>query len=311
MKSIVMVGSEALRAAGIETFRPRLDIDFIATEDRAIQVAERFIENGLFGRLVRVTPTRIGMAYIFQKKVLEFEIVETSPLGGKLALQIAEEGSPGEHPIYGLPIAYASPEFVYTLKMSHRYLKNSPAFLKTMNDIHTLRDRGRGQIVDEEFYRAREAATYDYGHPNLKVSKSDFFKPDVPYVYDHDTIHEAVAVMDRPAYTFYMADGAEVLTSKLKFFSLPRHVQLYGVLEESYVLALERSIIPHKTNPKGAFDVALSKVCTSITSGWFREFAWENYRDVRRLYNSDFVDKFEAALAAGRIKPFAGSTYGK
>jgi hypothetical protein len=34
------------------------------------------------------------------------------------------------------------------------------------------------------------------------------------------------------------------------------------------------------------------KVCTSITSGWFREFAWENYDNVLDLYNDKYVEIF-------------------
>ena len=118
-----------------------------------------------------------------------------------------------------------------------------------------------------------------------------------------------MAVDDVPAYTRYMIDGAQVLTSREKFDKLPRIQRLNGVLEESYVLALERSIIPHGNEPKAAFDMALSKVCTSITSGWFRDFAWENYDDVQALYNGDFVEKFESALAQGLILPYNNSNY--
>lgn len=99
------------------------------------------------------------------------------------------------------------------------------------------------------------------------------------------------------------------MTSRQKFESLPRRVRLNGVLEESYVLALERAIIPHDVDPEKAFLMALSKVCTSITSGWFREFAWENYHAVRRLYDPTFVDKFRHALSAGNVKNYQGKAY--
>ena len=38
--------------------------------------------------------------------------------------------------------------------------------------------------------------------------------------------------------------------------------------------------------------MALEKVCTSITSGKFREFSWENYLKVRNMYDSMTFDKF-------------------
>lgn len=307
--SLVVIGSEALRANKIACFRPTFDIDFIATPDMAETLVANAIDRGLFGRLKEIKETRVGQAFIFERRVLEFELTDRSPLHSERALEIGRDTAEKTFDFWGMQLPAATPEFVYTLKMSHRYLKNSPSFLKTMRDIRNLRAAGRDKIVDADFFKAREAATYDYGHPKLNVDKGAFFKDDVPYVYDHDTLHEAVAHLERPAYTFYMKDGAQVMTDKAKFFTLPLHVRLLGVLEESYVLALERSVIPHKSDPEKAFMMALSKVCTSITSGWFREYAWENYEAVRALYNGAYVDKFEAALAAGRIKPFSGTKY--
>jgi hypothetical protein len=51
------------------------------------------------------------------------------------------------------------------------------------------------------------------------------------------------------------------------------------------------------------------KVCTSITSGWFREYAWENYHRVLQMYSDDFVVQFKQGLAEGKVKPFKGSLY--
>jgi hypothetical protein len=88
------------------------------------------------------------------------------------------------------------------------------------------------------------------------------------------------------------------------FDNLPDIVKLYGVLEESYVLALERAVIPLNVSADRAFEIALEKVCTSITSGWFREFAWENYDEVKKLYHESYVNKFNIALVVGKIKGF-------
>ena len=123
------------------------------------------------------------------------------------------------------------------------------------------------------------------------------------YTYDHDAIHRAVAYLEQPAYTYYKDDQAEVFCSKDKFFALRPEKRLYGVAEEAYVLALERSLIPHPgvLTPRKAFEMALMKVCTSITSGWFREFAWENYYDVVRIYNPDYFQMFQEARAGGKI----------
>lgn len=197
-------------------------------------------------------------------------------------------------------------DVLYMLKMSHRYLKNSPHFLKTMKDIKILREMGAIIRPEHmEFFKLREKETYAYNHPNLNVTKKDFFNGDqVNYIYDHDTIHEAVKHLDKPAYNYYKPDESEVFCDKNMFFDIEEKIRLYGVLEESYVLALERSQIPFgdKVDPKRSFDIALSKVCTSITSGWFREYAWENYDKVQELYDPNYVTRFWRAVENGIVK---------
>jgi formaldehyde-activating enzyme involved in methanogenesis len=96
--------------------------------------------------------------------------------------------------------------------------------------------------------------------------------------YDHDTVHVAVAHLDKP-------EDEEVMCSKEMFLACDRKIQLYSVVEEAMVLALERSLVPYpgKKTPKEAFTLTLMKVCTSITSGW-REFALENYDAALDLY---------------------------
>lgn len=204
-------------------------------------------------------------------------------------------------------------EVAYTLKMSHRYLRNNPHFLKTMKDIRRMRELG-AEVPTwlASWLLKREAATYAYKHPNLSQNKAGFFAGDgVEYVYDHDSIHETQALYGRPAYTMYAVDGQEVKSSKEKFFDLPEEIRLAGVYEESCVLALERHQIPNKFSPDqtSSFKIALEKVCTSITSGWFREYAWENYDKVMELYlqrqlkaEQHYVNMFRAGKS--KLKPY-------
>lgn len=200
---------------------------------------------------------------------------------------------------------YASLDLLYTLKMSHRYLRNSPHFHKTMKHIKNMRKLG-AKIIDEQFYQARMKETYDYATPKLNVGKSDFFHSNFNYIYDHDSIHRAVKLLDKPAYEYYMTENQEVHCDKDRFFAQSKAIQLLGVLEESYVLALERSQIPNEfmVRPYESFMMALEKVCTSITSGWFREFAWENFDVVTNLYNDDYITKFTNAMKDGIILPY-------
>lgn len=204
----------------------------------------------------------------------------------------------------------ASLEVLYMIKLSHRYLRNSPHFIKTRAHIRDMEKIGATLTCPElkRILALREKETYNYTHPVLDQSKETFFQDEVGYIYDHDTIHEAIAIMDAPAYKEYMKDGAEVMVDKEKFFALSEIKQLLGVYEETCVLALERCLIPfdYQPTPKQAFVMALSKVCTSITSGWFREFAYQNFYKVIALYREfgedDYVNRFKANQHM--IKPF-------
>ncbi|ASD51979.1 hypothetical protein KNT64_gp027 [Pseudomonas phage PspYZU05] len=205
-------------------------------------------------------------------------------------------------------VSFADPEVCLAIKMSHRYKKDSSFFMKTMQTIRMLRNLGY-KLNDElnEIMLKRQKEVLSYNHPNLNVTKDKFFD-DTIYTLDHDSIHRAVALFDRPAYTYYMKDGSEVMTCKDKFFALPYELQLAGVYEETCVLALERSQVPFDFVPTStqSFMHALEKVCTSITSGWFREFAWENYFSVvamhRKLGVNDYVKRFKDNIDL--IEPF-------
>lgn len=195
------------------------------------------------------------------------------------------------------------------LKSTHKYSFHK--FEQNRKDIIWLNDianrLGIPVEIDNELTQIiaeRTTITYKKTPRLQNMKKENFFTNNVKYVYDHDTIHAAVKLLDRPAYTYYMQDGAEVNCDKTKFYEQPEIVRLYGVLEESYVLALERSVIPFKSDPDKAFKMALQKVCTSITGGWFREYAWDNYDKVLELYHKSYVDKFNAALSKGEILPF-------
>jgi hypothetical protein len=194
---------------------------------------------------------------------------------------------------------WASPEMCLAIKMSHRFKKNNPFFRKTMHHIRFLRNKGVKLSLElEDIMLLRQEETLNYSHPILDTTKEKFFKDDF-YIYDHDSIHEAVALLDRPAYTYYMKDNSQVMTDKKKFFELPEEIRLAGVYEETCVLALERSQIPSefKCSTEHSFMMALEKVCTSITSGWFREYAWENYHKIvamhKKLGVSDYLYRFK------------------
>lgn len=293
-KTMLIVGSQALHQH-IWLDRSFVDLDIIGTYDDIIDY-------------VKSLPGELTKAYLFNdgKKHLFIK-------GGKIIeAEIAWEGSTAEE---FLTLMYkhirgdnniATLNGLYTLKMSHRYLRNSPYFLKTMSDIKLMRSIG-AEITDDlmPFFKRREKETYNYSHPKLNVLKKDFFNGDgVNYVYDHDSIHEAVKHQEHPAYYYFKPDTSEVAVSKEMFDSIPEQIKLNSVLEESYVLAIERSQVPFpgRLTYLQSFEIALQKVCTSITSGWWREYAWENYGSVIDLYDYSYIDRFWAGVNSGLVK---------
>jgi len=305
---IFVTGSSALKNYfGNSFWREMKDEDYLISQERYDFVKKVYKDNKSF---IMETATKRGYTmFVNGSKPVEFEICEPGTTGYEF-IQIRNEIS--QYPKKSIP--FLTPFEVGMFKYTHRFLKNSPHFKKTMDDLIMLKSKGwmhDKSIFYADWIKKREKETYDYSHPNLNVKKNDFFRKDtgIDYIYDHDSIHVSVALGERPAYFKYLADGAAIKTSKEKFNSLPLEKQLHGPLEESYVLALERHQIPNGFKPdrRKSFEIGLMKVCTSVTSGWFREFAYSNYYDILKLYDENYVDKFHIALDNGVIKPFTGT----
>lgn len=291
---MLFIGSWALRHHGIEVNRPVYDIDIICTEEEFREYVAQF-------------PNYTLIIDNHDKKVLdtgtlkiEFDIARCVDSNSQLLSMLNATSG----------VVYAPLFVLLLLKESHKYKKDSPHFRKTMLDIKLLRGMvDKEQIPDEwwKWYKEREKETYHYSHPNLNQSKAGFFNtPNVEYRYDHDDIHRAVSIDSTPAYTKYLVD--EVRCSKELFNKLSYEERLQGVMEESCVLALERCLIPYgfKEDPFKVYTYALQKVCTSITSGWFREWAWENFDEAIKQYPKDYVEKFNSALLRGEVGGYNG-----
>lgn len=255
-------------------------------------------------RIVR--PIDDGKKYmaVLHDTVYEFELAWDNSTARSLLDLIAKHTPQSSH-IVRNGMLVANPDICYTLKVSHKYLRNSPFFLKTMLDIHWLEEHRcsvPNYLID--WLIERKEATYDYSHPSLKQTKSNFFDGDgVMYIYDHDSIHQAVKHGEQPAYTYFKPDDEDVFCSKDMFDTLDYATRLNSVMEESYVLAIERCLLHYDVTPENAFKMALMKVCSSITSGWWRDFAYDNHDAAITNYNHNFFEQFNNELKAGNVAP--------
>lgn len=136
--------------------------------------------------------------------------------------------------------------------------------------------------------------------PSLDKTKQEFFNYKVKYFIDHDYLHEIFAIESQPAYTKCLT--SEVAFSNSIFNSLDYISKVNMVLEESFVLASERCLIPlfkgisqlPAYSPSEAFKYALVRVATNIASGPFRDFAADNFIDIYNYflkYHSNFYEK--------------------
>lgn len=305
---MILIGSRALslRAGQLLTRKP-LDFDFVCTMEEYEQWMDK---NSSKLNPTKIYPEKGGQKMIVEGATnCEFEII--TPGTSTEMLRNLVEGSPEsiETSFGWVP----SLDMLFTLKSSHKYLKNSPHFWKTMVDYQVLKRAGCTVRPEyQEFFKLRQKETYNYAHPKLNQSKDGFFADDsIHYEVEHDDIHESVKRLDKPAYCYYLKDGEEVQCDKNKFFNAGREVQMSGVIEEAAVLAIERSLIPHPGvwTPQFAWKFALSKVCSSITSGWFREFAYDNALEILKMYPEGYWEKFQQDRAAGLVRPFSGKKY--
>jgi hypothetical protein len=133
--------------------------------------------------------------------------------------------------------------------------------------------------------------------PKLKgVTKEKFFDDYVKKYVVHDDIHKAVAYQEKPGYE-YMQRDATVECHKDLWNQMTDDQKLYCVVEEAMVIALERHIIPGIMENKVvkppflAFKWALYRICTTLTSGWFRQYANKNYFKALNMFDEERLNQ--------------------
>lgn len=310
--AMLLIGSRALKLRCPQAIkREPGDFDFVCTLDEFHQWMEK--ESN------KVNPTKVYELPEYNKW-----IVESANVGSNCEFEIIKPGTSNEllvDLVYGDKESVEtslglvpSIHFLLSIKNTHRFKKfesSMSGFWKCALDWHMMRRAG-AVIKDEHLpmVKLREQETYSKQiHPRLNVNKENFFSNnglgELPF--EHDSLHEVVALYDRPAYTYYMEDGEQVKSSKKKFFEVSNDVRLAGCLEEALTLSLERSLIAHPGvwSPDYAFRFALAKASSSITSGFFRTYMFENIFEVINLYektSKDYYQKFQDGVKSGKVR---------
>lgn len=170
---------------------------------------------------------------------------------------------------------------------------------KTANDVIFF--QRKGFKLDEVLYKKlHKGFTNLHGKrwASLKNKDSEtFFQDAVERKYNHDDLHETVAVYDKPLYERILKnpETKSVECSKEKFDKLEFNDKLLLVQEEVWVTALERFLVPSNfTYGKNlAYHRSLKKLATSMSSGWFKMFIIANYQYLYKNTDWTFIQKFK------------------
>ena len=195
----------------------------------------------------------------------------------------------------GITMAVCSPRGLAVLKRSHLHRD-----LKFDNHIRQY------QLLDRDFDEkdldllanrtTLTKAAFGDRVPSLAMSNDAFFDDNVKKVFVHDDIHAIIAHYDEPLYMKMQRDPTRAWCERDMWEDFSLQEKTECVQEEAYVIAIERYIVPQLMNERRyphrmAFDKALSRICTTLCSGFFRDHAIDHWSEAIQFKQSQF-DKF-------------------
>lgn len=156
-------------------------------------------------------------------------------------------------------------------------------------------------VIDTAVLNFRLLKSYEYfkeQHPNLNQPVKDFFDDYVVKKYDHDMLHQMFAHKAKPMYTYMQPDPSKAWCDKEMWNTFTHQEKLWCVAEEAYVISTERFLVPCDWNYHlmKAYDTSVKKICTTLCSGFFRDFAIDNYQEVLLQFNPSKFAKVQSNL---------------
>lgn len=287
---MLLIGSKALNYYIPKEY---IDIDFIASKEEVDHFRKIL-------KPMRVKETEYIISFfdiekndIFDRDNIEFLLIDNSKALTKYYNLI------DNHNFY---VKYATKEILYSIKKSHI---NFPIkFNKHIIDYKLLYDLYDKDIYEDITILNRKETEVRVGKlktPKLNKSRTEFFDQSKGFVksyFVHDDIHRMVAHQENPIYVKLQKKKDSVWCSKDLWNKLPQIEKIQCVLEEGYVIALERIILPFLFDNKKyysydkAIEWALMRICTTLCSGYFRDFAVNNYFEIKNNINPIFVQDF-------------------
>lgn len=294
---MLLIGSRAMEKFAPVGRTPK-DYDYIATYDEALNF---ITENSDTARRIKESDNMISC--FINSTLYEFHIAKP---GSALEDYLAHnEGS-----------EFADIDTLYSIKLGHIHFPVcQKKFTKHINDLTMLgalcRRNDKLAHLTKKHYCDTEKRLGIIKTAPLTMRSTKFFdqsKDFVKRMFVHDDIHKVMAHRDKPMYTYMQPDPTLALCSKKLWSEFPTIEKIQCVLEEAYVIALERRIIPmifigkDYCDSETAFDWALWRICTNLCSGWFRRFAVDYYAEIMAYHNVDYASVFFDAVDKENIK---------
>lgn len=298
---MLIIGSKALLQYTALNRVP-YDTDYIATkEDIAIYVAANLFD-------INRLRTTDDLVHLSMKD------------GTRIEFHISKPGSSLEGYLkHDQNREYASVEVLYSIKLGHIHFPlGLRKFTKHIADLNVL-GKLTGRIdaipaLTKLHFKCTEERLGQLRTPSLMKSTKRFFDQSNELVqrwFVHDHIHEVMAHNERPMYEYMQSDSTSVVCSKEMWNAFAVEQKIQCVLEEAYVIALERKLVPmlygggQMCAADAAFDWALMRISTNLCSGWFRRFATDYNVEIRAAYNPLYGDIFFDAVDKEKIKQIA------
>lgn len=287
IRRYVVVGSRALGT------RPASDIDVICyKEDVLVPLAseDRYISHFMYeGKRVEClfADYQESLEIILNSHAVAKRIADPIELYVLKAGHIYVPGKKWDKHIADHAVLQKMIKLVYPISHMHKHPRFNDKTLDQMISLHRKCTKERMNLR---------------GTPKLKnTNKEKFFDDKVVKFIDHDRIHDWMAHKEFPMYTYMQKEGNDVECEKELWEKFSLEDKIKCVLEEAYVIACERVLIPkymrsiklnspsyNDTDVKTAVHWAIMRICTTLCSGWFRKFAVDHHFDIINSIDYDY-----------------------
>lgn len=304
---MVLIGSMALHYYGVLSRDPN-DIDIVMTLDNLRTLAidkEKSIKS-----LIPVKPYKYSLDTV---SGIHYDIsIDYHPTDSQLIEESDKWDDVYHDKHLGIDVKVPPIEWLLQIKRSHLHC-DPKRFETNIADYHILRSevRSRGLEIDDKIKnflkeRIKESEKhFAYKAPSLNVTNEEFFESSskiIGYEFVHDDLHEALKFGDVPVYEKMKNDLSSAMCDRDMFFMLTHEERLQAVMEEAYVIAVERYLLKEDISARDAFVNAMGRICTNLCSGFFRDYAIDHYFEAMVEYDTGYANKVLKAYQAKKLR---------